>query len=57
MKGVESQHTDFPEELICDAECFNPVPNIIDWYTYMDKVNDFVMIRLKQTLQIGLKIK
>ena len=57
MKGVESQHTDFPEELIYDAECFNPVPNIIDWYTYMDKVNDFVMIRLKQTLQIGLKIK
>lgn len=57
MKGVESQHTDFPEELICDAECFNLVPNIIDWCTYMDKVNDFVMIRLKQTLQIGLKIK
>ena len=53
VKGVEPQSTNFVGKLICNAVFWNPVLNTIDWYTPMDKVNDFIMTRLKQVLQTG----
>lgn len=53
---VEPQQTTFTEISIYNALFWNPVPNIIDWYTPMDRLNDYAMIRFKQVLQTGLKM-
>ena len=57
MKGVDSQHTTFVGEIIRDAVFQNPDPNAIDVYTPMIKKDNFVMIKLKQVLTTGQKIK
>ena len=55
-KGIRSTSDYYSWKMICDAVFWNPVPNTIDWYSSMNKEDSYVMIRLKQVLQSGLKI-
>ena len=54
MKGIYQPLTDFVEEIIFDAVFWNPVPKMHRLvYAYL-KILWFLLIRLKQVLQIRL---
>ena len=57
MKGVERQQSTLAGEIICDAVFWNPLSNVINWYTPMSKREGLVMIRLMQVLITGMTMK